>query len=94
MGGLKRKELLDCWPASSKTEGEDMPGEDNLSEDDFVDKEKETKNSRRWGHIWMQRVAKENAQEEEGQEDKEKMKRKRTNGTKKRTDGHGARKWQ
>lgn len=77
MDGLKKKELLDCWPESPRMRGENIPDEDNLSEDDFVDEKKATKNSERWGRIWKERVAKKNAQEEEGQEDKEREENRR-----------------
>lgn len=69
MDGLTTKELLACWPPSSKTEGKEVPDDDHLSEDDFADEKKEAKNSSRWGRVWMQRVAGERAEQEEDAQD-------------------------
>lgn len=69
MDGLTTKELLACWSSYSKTEGKEVPDDDNLSEDDFADKKKKAKNSSRWGRVWMQRVARERAAQEKKQEE-------------------------
>lgn len=76
MDGLGLAELLTCWPASPKTQS-NVPDEDNLSEDDFIDKRKEAENSARWGRIWEKRAKevaeKEGQQREEEYEEDEEM---------------------
>lgn len=66
-----RKELLTCWLAASKTDDKHTLDDDNFSEDDFMNKEKKDRNSRRWGKIWRDRVAKEKAEAGEEEDDDE-----------------------
>lgn len=77
---LKMEELRECWPAETRTEGKDVqPEDDNLSEDDFKDKDKAAENKRLWGSIWKERVTREKAAnreerdevEEDGRNDQE-----------------------